>query len=266
MVYCHRCGSEIPEHGNFCPECGTLAEDTLFHEKDNNKVNLLELSDCAACVEKFNLSPAEFVTLIYRPKYLDNFFKSPYRVTLFYFILKGILELEIRSSRLILLNIDHVTVKKGPHFEKSLSTPFKPYESIMLDTFRSKDSFILDTYEKGPLSYKFESETFKNVFIEELLNRDYFKFEKRSIIGFGTKEYVLTDYGDSVRDTILSELYDLPDNLSELGTPSDYLYILSFFGLDETIIQEEKPKIEIFHRKLLAIEKAYEGRRGGHVI
>jgi hypothetical protein len=137
----------------------------------------------------------------------------------------------------------------------------------MLDAFRSKDSFIVDTYEKGPLSYKFESKTFKNLFFEELINRDFFEFEKRSITGFGAKKYILTDYGESIRETILSELgYDLEETLSKLGTPHDYLYILTFFGLDEGRMHEELSKIQTLDRKLTATERAYEGKRTGYGI
>lgn len=277
MVYCSKCGSEIPEYGNFCPECGTLVHeeqvtsnymDTNAFFTENHLNDQIEMfSGSANCVERFNLSPAEFMALIFRPKYLDKYFKSPYRITLFYFILKDILELKIRSSSLILFNLDHVSVKKGPLFEKSISTPFKPYESIILDHFRSRNTFTVDTYEKGPLSYKFESKIFKNLFLEELLNHGFFEFEKRSVMSLGAKEYLLTDYGESVREAILSELgYDLEETFSELGTPADYLYILSFFGLDEGMMQDEISKIEILHKKLVTIEKVYERKRGGYSV
>lgn len=272
MIYCPKCGSDIPEHGNFCPECGALVRDDVetLNNKDEyavlnkNHYNDVELFGSAECLERFNLSPAEFMTLIHKPKYLDNYIIPPYRITLFYFILKDILELEIRSSNLILFNLDHVVVKRGQLFEKSLSAPFKPYESSMLYPFRSKNSFHVDTYESGPLSYKFEKGTFKNLFLEELLNLDYYEYKKRSIAGFGAKEYALTAYGDNVRETILSELdYDLKERILELDTPADYLYILSFFGLDEGMMQDRLSEIKILHRKLWAIERAYERRRRG---
>lgn len=284
MIYCSKCGSEIPEYGNFCPECGTLVDDkfrtsdyrdenTVRDEYNLKKVNVLKLDDCAACVERYNLSPAEFMTLIYKPKHLDQYFKPPYRITLFYFILKDILELEIKSSRVVIFNHDQVSVKRGTSFEKFLSAPFKPYESIVLDGFTSRNSFLVDTYEKGPLSYEFQSSSFKNLFLEELLNNGLFKFHKKSIISlgnsidFGVKEYILTDHGTKVREAIFSELgYDLEDRVNELDNLHDYLYILSFFGLDEGLMEDKLTEIQILDHKLTAIIRVYEGKRAGYRI
>lgn len=284
MIYCLKCGSEIPDYGNFCPECGTFvdnelgalnSEDNHIFSTENHYKNdeVLEFSGSTLCVEKFNLSPAEFLTLVYQPKHLDHFFKPPYRITLFYFILKDILKLEIRSSNLILFNLDHVHVKKGFNFEKHIFAPFKPYESLMLDAFRSGKSFLVDTYEKGPLSYKFEKKTFKKSFQEELLNRNLFKYDKRSIaslsknINFGEKKYTLTDHGKTVRESILSELgYDLEKTITELDTPHDYFHVLSFFGLDEGTMEEQASKIKTLDRKLMAVERTYERSRGGYSV